>query len=202
MKRAQDAEAQALERAHARRKTRAARPRSSSCTCSRTSILELEPVGRLGHPSRDLSASGHRLLRRRYLRSCARHKPIATARSRLVRYGHVLRYQGKPRKGAKVLTEATGVLARLRREGDNSETTVVGLGLGLMALGRVTDSQNKPVEAQRHAEEAVTLAHPVHERRNARPRSVPSGRMALASLYLGFVPDCGGRRRDAGRQDA
>ena len=61
----------------------------------------------------------------------------------LVRYGAVLRNQSKLDESGTVLTEAVGVLNKLQEEGDRSEATTIGLGMGLVTQARVESSRNK-----------------------------------------------------------
>jgi hypothetical protein len=144
--------------------------------------LELEPVGRLdivaalSRRALDYYAALPQELR---TRETDRNRALAQAR-----FGHVLRYQGKTDEGEKVLTDATQVLARLRREGDTSEASAIGLGLGLSALARVRDSQNKPVEASRDAREAVAALEPLMK--TGSPSVALRRAYGGANLYLGF----------------
>ncbi len=145
--------------------------------------LELEPIGRL-----DIVAD----LAKRALDYYGALPPeLRTAETDgnralgLVRYGYVLRYQGKLDEGLKVLSEAVEVLSRLRREGDRSEVTAIGLGLGLSASARVLDSQSKELEAGKRAGEAVELLTPLM----AGPSPSVALRRAYGAtmLYLGFT---------------
>ncbi len=181
MKRAQDAEARAQQ---TRLMAESARGEAEKLMVYLLDdfYLELEPVGRLdvvaalSRRALDYYAALPQELR---TRETDRNRALAQAR-----YGHVLRYQGKTDEGEKVLIDSTQVLARLRREGDASEASAIGLGLGLTALARVRDSQNKPVEANRDALEAVAALEPLMK--TSSPSVALQRAYAGANLYLGF----------------
>src|SRR5439155_22548466 len=144
--------------------------------------LELEPVGRL-----DIVAG---LSKRALDYYDALPKELRTAetdRNRalaLVRYGAALRTQSKLEESGKALSEAVDVLAKLRKEGDRSEATAIGLGLGLMSKARVSDSLNKRVDSRQFAQQGAEVLKPLM----AAPSPSVGLRRAygLSMTYLGF----------------
>src|SRR5256712_195363 len=144
--------------------------------------LELEPVGRL-----DIVAGLSKRAVDYYAALPPELRSVETDRNRalaLVRYGAALRNQSKLDESEKALSEAIGVLSKLQREGDTSEATAIGLGLGLSYQARVRDSRNKRAESQQLAEQAVEALKPL----TAAPNPSVSLRRAYgaALLYLGF----------------
>jgi tetratricopeptide (TPR) repeat protein len=144
--------------------------------------LELEPVGRL-----DIVAG---LSKRALDYYDALPKELRTAetdRNRalaLVRYGAALRTQSKLEESGKALSEAVDVLAKLRKEGDQSEATAIGLGLGLMSKARVADSLNKRVESRQFVQQGAEVLKPLVA---AGSPSVGLRRAyGLVMTYLGF----------------
>jgi tetratricopeptide (TPR) repeat protein len=154
--------------------------------------LELEPVGRL-----DVVGE----LSKRALRYYDALPPeLVTAETRrnralaLVRYGAVLRNQSKLDESSKALTEAVGVLGKLQDEGDRSEATTIGLGMGLMNQARVEGSKNRRDQERDFAPKAVAVLRPLMA---ATSPSIPARRaFGLALTYLGFTQQ-GGNQEEA-----
>ncbi len=95
--------------------------------------LELEPVGRL-----DIVAELSKRALAYYDALPPELRTAETNRNRalaLVRYGYVLRYQSKLDDSEKALSEAVDVLGRMRRDGDASEATAIGLAPRLDGQG-------------------------------------------------------------------
>ncbi|TMG96660.1 MAG: ATP-binding protein, partial [Betaproteobacteria bacterium] len=89
--------------------------------------LELEPVGRL-----DIVAQLAKRAVDYYAALPPELRSAETDRNRalaLVRYGAALRNQSRLDESQKALTDAVGVLSKLREQGDQSEATAIGLGL-------------------------------------------------------------------------
>ncbi|HKW80800.1 MAG TPA: hypothetical protein VJQ49_07320, partial [Casimicrobiaceae bacterium] len=144
--------------------------------------LELEPVGRL-----DIVAALSKRAVDYYAGLPPELRTPETERNRalaLVRYGAALRTQSKLDQSSKALSEAVGVLGRLRKEGDSSEAAAVGLGLALTSQARVAGSQNRKPDEQALASQAVDVLKPMMSGPNP---SVPLRRAyGLALTYLGF----------------
>ncbi len=144
--------------------------------------LELEPVGRL-----DIVAALSKRAVDYYAALPPELRSAETDRNRalaLVRYGGALRTQSKLDESMKALSEAVDVLAKLRQQGDRSEATAVGLGLGLLSEGRVAGSQNRRPEEREFATQAVDVLKPLMAAPNP---SIPLRRAyGLAMTYLGF----------------
>jgi hypothetical protein len=103
----------------------------------------------------------------------------------LVRYGAALRNQSKLDESQKVLSDAVDVLGRLRSQGDRSEATAIGLGLGLISQARVATSQNRRPDDIELAKQAVDVLKPLMD---APSPSIPLRRAyGLATTYLGFA---------------
>ncbi len=135
--------------------------------------LELEPVGRL-----DIVAELARRAVNYYRELPSELRTPETNRNRalaLVRYGAALRYQSKLDEGQKVLAEAIETLGDLRKQGDASEVTAIGLGLGLAAQARTLDSLNKYSAAERLAGQAGDVLEPLMK--------LPSPSVALRRAY-------------------
>ena len=79
----------------------------------------------------------------------------------LVRYGTVLRTQARLEEGRKAIDEAVGVLSRMREEGDVSETTAIGLALGLSTQARLASSYNDDATALAFSARAVDAIKPL-----------------------------------------
>ncbi len=144
--------------------------------------LELEPVGRL-----DIVAALSKRAVDYYAALPPELRSTETDRNRalaLVRYGAALRNQSRLDESGKALSEAVNVLSRLRKEGDLSEATAIGLGVGLSSQARVAGSQNKHPEERDLATQAVDVLKPAMATPNP---SIPLRRAyGLAMTYLGF----------------
>jgi hypothetical protein len=144
--------------------------------------LELEPVGRL-----DIVAALSKRAVDYYAALPPELRTAETDRNRalaLVRYGAALRTQSKLDESGKALSEAVDILAKLRNDGDRSEATAIGLGLGLMTKARVSDSLNRRDQSRQFSAQAVDVLKPLMA--PATP-SIPLRRAyGLAMTYLGF----------------
>jgi len=144
--------------------------------------LELEPVGRL-----DIVAALAKRAVDYYAALPAELRTSETDRNRalaLVRYGAALRTQSRLDESQAALSEAVDVLDKLRAQGDRSEATAIGLGLGRVSQARVASSQNRRAEEQQRAQQGVDVLKPLMA--SAAP-SVPLRRAyGLAMTYLGF----------------
>jgi len=145
--------------------------------------LELEPVGRL-----DIVAALARRAVDYYAALPPALRSAETDRNRalaLVRYGAALRNQSKLDVSQRALSEAVDVLERLRSQGDRSEATIVGLGLGLTSQARVAASENRRTEELDLASRSVALLQPLMQA----PSPSISLRRAygLATTFLGFA---------------
>jgi len=121
--------------------------------------LELAPVGRLDIVA-DLAKRGIAY----YDALPAALRTPRTERNRalaLVRYGAVLRTQGKNDEGSKVIDEAVAVLEKLRAAGDASEPTAIGLALGYAVQARLASSLDREGEALPLSERAVEVVRPL-----------------------------------------
>jgi tetratricopeptide (TPR) repeat protein len=144
--------------------------------------LELEPVGRL-----DIVAELSKRALTYYDALPSELRTAETNRNRalaLVRYGWVLRNQAKLEEGNQVISEAIDVLGKMRREGDQSEITAIGLGMGLIAGARVADVMNKREEGRKYGMQAVEVLKPLMAAPN------PSGPLrrayGTAMNFVGF----------------
>jgi len=145
--------------------------------------LELEPVGRL-----DIVADLAKRALDYYRELPAELRTAQTDRNRalaLVRYGAALRSQSKLDESQQALSEAVSVLRKLRSDGDTSEATAIGLGIGLMSEARVADSQIKRVESMNFAVEAVEVLKPLMVAAAPSPRLQRA--YGLTMNYLGFT---------------
>ena len=144
--------------------------------------LELEPVGRL-----DIVAELAKRALDYYGALPPELRTAETNRNRalaLVRYGAVLRNQSKLDESQKALSEAVAVLSKMRQEGDESESTAIGLGIGLMSEARVANSIGNIPESQQLAIKAVDVLKPLM---GSAP-SIPLRRAyGAAMLYLGYA---------------
>ena len=144
--------------------------------------LELEPVGRL-----DIVAELAKRALDYYGALPPELRTAETDRNRalaLVRYGAVLRNQSKLDESQKALSEAVDVLSKLRQQGDNSESTAIGLGIGLMSEARVANSLGQRAETMQLATQAIDVLKPLM---GSAP-SIPIRRAyGAAMLYLGFA---------------
>lgn len=145
--------------------------------------LELEPVGRL-----DIVAELSKRALGYYAALPPELRTEETDRNRalaLVRYGAVLRNQSKLDESQKALSEAVDVLSKLRKAGDRSEATTIGLGLGLSSQARVAGSLNRRQEERTLAQQAVEVIKPAMGVPNP---SVPLRRAyGYALMYQGFA---------------
>ncbi len=145
--------------------------------------LELEPVGRL-----DIVAALSKRAVDYYAALPPELRTAETDRNRalaLVRYGAALRTQSRLDESQKALTEAVDILAKLRNEGDRSEATAIGLGLGLISEARVSGSQNRRPEERELAKQGVDVLKPLMA---APTPSIPLRRAyGLAMTYFGFT---------------
>ena len=121
--------------------------------------IELAPVGRL-----DIVGD---LARRGVAYYDALPAPLRTPQTErnralaLVRYGTVLRTQGKLNEGGKAVDEAVGVLGKLREQGDTSEATAIGLTLGFTTQARLASSVDREGQALPLSERAVEVIKPL-----------------------------------------
>ena len=158
MKRAQQAEARAEE---TRAMAEQARGESEKLVTYLLDdfYLELAPVGRLDIVG-DLAKRGIAY----YDALPAALRTPQTERNRalaLVRYGAVLRTQGKNDQGGKVIDEAVGVLEKLRAEGDVSEATAIGLALGFAVQARLASSLDREGAALPLSNRAIEVIKPL-----------------------------------------
>ena len=79
----------------------------------------------------------------------------------LVRYGAVLRTQARLDEGKKAVEEAVQVLSKMREQGDQSETTAIGLSLGLSTQARLASSDNLNGKALPISVRAVGVIKPL-----------------------------------------
>ena len=182
MKRAQQAEAQAQQ---TRALAESARSEAEKLIVFLLDdfYLELEPVGRL-----DIVAALARRAVDYYAALPAELRSRETDRNRalaLVRYGAALRTQSRLDESEKALSEAVDVLGRLRAQGDRSEATAIGLGVGLVSEARVAGSQNRIPEERQFVQQGVDVLKPLA---TAATPSIPLRRAyGLAMTYLGFT---------------
>ena len=144
--------------------------------------LELEPVGRL-----DILAQLSKRAVDYYSALPPELRTPETDRNRalaLVRYGSVLRTQSKLNESQQALTEASGILDKMRREGDQSEITAIGLSLGLISQARVADSLNKAPEARQFVAQGVDVLRPLMAAPN--PSVALRRAYGLVMTYLGY----------------
>ena len=181
MKRAQEAEAKADATRHMAEQARGEAEKLIVYLLD-DFYLELEPVGRL-----DIVAELAKRALDYYGALPPELRTAETNRNRalaLVRYGAVLRNQSKLDESQKALSEAVAVLTQLRQDGDTSEPTTIGLGLGLMSQARVASSLNKQTELVQLATKGVDVLKPP-------PGSAPSVPLRRAyggaMLFLGFA---------------
>jgi tetratricopeptide (TPR) repeat protein len=192
MKRAQEAEVKALE---TRKLAEAARGEAEKLITYLLDdfYLELEPFGRLdivGDLSKRAIAYYSGLPAELRNKDTERNRALA-----LVRYGYVARYQANRDEAEKALVEANGLLAKLRREGDDSELAAIGHALGLAALARVHYDRGALDKSQPLAEESVGILRPLM----ARPSPSVNLRRAFgnANNYEGFIKLRNGRSEEA-----
>jgi tetratricopeptide (TPR) repeat protein len=121
--------------------------------------LELEPVGRL-----DIVAELARRAIDYYRGLPPELRTAETDRNRalaLVRLGAVLRTQNKADDAALALDEAVDTLSGLRQRGDTSETTTIGLAMGLVTKARNLDNQGRAAESQKLSLDGAALLKPL-----------------------------------------
>jgi tetratricopeptide (TPR) repeat protein len=145
--------------------------------------LELEPVGRL-----DVVAALAKRAVDYYAALPPELRTAETDRNRalaLVRYGAALRTQSRLDESGKALSEAVDILGKLRKDGDRSEATAIGLGIGLTTQARVSDSLNKRDQALQLGAQATEVLKPLMA---ASVPSIPLRRAyGLAMTYLGYA---------------
>jgi hypothetical protein len=152
--------------------------------------LELAPVGRL-----DIVAELAKRAIDYYgglppeLRNAQSERNRALA---LVRYGSVLRTQARLADARKAVDEAVQVLGTLRDQGDRSETTLVGLALGMSTQARIASSQNDDAQGLAISTRAVEAIRPI--------ASDPSPSVALRRAY-GEVMNMHGFLQQMNRQE-
>jgi hypothetical protein len=144
MKRAQEAEAQAEQ---IRLMAEAARGEAEKLVVYLLDDfhLELAPVGRLdivGELAKRALDYYNALPQALRTPQTERNRALA-----LVRYGSVLRTQARLAEGRKAVDDAVQVLGTMRAEGDQSETTAIGLALGLSTQARLASSVNDDAAA-------------------------------------------------------
>ncbi len=164
MKRAQQAEAQALE---TRAMAETARGESEKLVVYLLDdfYLELAPVGRLdiiGELAKRALDYYNGLPDALRTPQTERNRALA-----LVRYGLVLRQQAKLAEGRKVIDEAIAVLSRMRDQGDASEATAIGLALGLSTQARLASSVDDQAGALAVSTKAVDAIKPLATAPNA-----------------------------------
>ncbi len=144
--------------------------------------LELEPIGRL-----DIVAGLAKRAVDYYADLPAALRTPETDRNRalaLVRYGAALRNQSKLAEAKTALADAVSALTRLRAQGDRSEETTIGLGLGLAAQARVASSEVRGPDELDFARQSVAVLEPLM---HAPSPSVAARRAyGLAATFLGF----------------
>jgi hypothetical protein len=158
MKRAQEAELKAQQ---TRAMAEAARGESEKLVAYLLDdfYLELAPVGRL-----DVVGGLAQRALNYYDGLPPELRTPQTERNRalaLVRYGAVLRTQGKALEARKATDEAVSVLARMQEKDDSSETTAIGLGLGLITKARIASIEGQDGEALSSASRAAEVLKPL-----------------------------------------
>jgi len=181
MKRAQDAEAQAQ---HVRQMAEASRGEAEKLIVYLLDdfYLELEPVGRL-----DIVGALAKRALDYYDALPPELRTPETNRNRalaLTRYGAVLRYQSRLEESEQTISEAITVLSKMRAEGDDSETTTMGLGLALMFRARIYDSLSNRADSSKLAAQAVDVVKPLMD-----PNASVPLRRAYGTVmnYLGYT---------------
>jgi tetratricopeptide (TPR) repeat protein len=155
--------------------------------------LELEPVGRL-----DVVAALAKRAVDYYGALPPELRTAETDRNRalaLVRYGAALRTQSKLDEAETALSDAVGVLGKLRKGGDQSEATAVGLGLGLVAQARVAGSRNRRPEERELVDQAVAVLKPAMAAPN--PSTALRRAYGLALTHLAFAQLDGNEEEEA-----
>lgn len=127
--------------------------------------LELAPVGRLdivGELAKRAVDYYNALPEALRTPQTERNRALA-----LVRYGSVLRIQSRLPEAKKAVDEAVTVLTKMREQGDESETTAIGLGMGLVTQARISSIANIEGEAVPIATRAVEALKPTATAPNA-----------------------------------
>ncbi len=135
--------------------------------------LELAPVGRL-----DIVGALAKRAVDYYNALPAALRTPQTERNRalaLVRYGSVLRTQARLDEGNKAIDEAVKVLGAMREQGDLSETTAIGLALGLSTKARLGSSVDNDDRALANSARAVDVLKPL--------ATAPNASVALRRAY-------------------
>jgi len=155
--------------------------------------LELEPVGRL-----DIVAALSKRAVDYYAALPPELRSAETDRNRalaLVRYGAALRTQSRLDESQKALSDAVAVLGELRKQGDHSEASAIGLGLGYVSLARVAGSRNRRPDEREFVKQGVEVLTPLMA--TASP-SIPLRRAyGLTLTYLGFSQLNGNQEEEA-----
>jgi tetratricopeptide (TPR) repeat protein len=177
MKRAQEAEAKADE---TRLMAEAARGESEKLVVFLLEdfYLELAPVGRL-----DVVGALAKRALDYYNALPEALRTTRTERNRafaLVRYGAVLRTQARLDEGNKAIDEAVQVLGKMHEQGDLSETTAIGLSLGLSTQARLASSVNLEGKALPISERAIETIKPLA----TAPNPTVSARRAYAEALI------------------
>ncbi len=172
MKRAQEAEAQAEQ---TRLMAEAARGEAEKLVVYLLDDfhLELAPVGRLdivGELAKRALDYYNALPQALRTPQTERNRALA-----LVRYGSVLRTQARLAEGRKAVDDAVQVLGTMRAEGDQSETTAIGLALGLSTQARLASSVNDDAAALPISTRAVEAIRPL--------ATVPNASVAARRAY-------------------
>jgi hypothetical protein len=144
---------------------------------------ELEPVGRLdivGELARRALAYYQGLPAELQTPTTERNRALAQ-----VRYGAVLRNQGRTAEAQTALDEAIATLDKLRSGGDASEPTAVGLALGLVAQARVLDAMGRDERVLVPAQRAIEVLAPMATA--AAPSATVRRTYGAALTQLGFI---------------
>jgi tetratricopeptide (TPR) repeat protein len=179
-KRAQEAEAKAIE---TRKLAESARSEAEKLIVFLLDdfYAELEPIGRL-----DIVAGLAKRAIDYYKGLPSELRTPETDRNRalaLVRYGVVLRTQSKTDEAGPVLDDAISVLDKLRKDGDASEPTAIGLALALSAKARVA-ADTSTTETADLAQRAVDVLEPLMA---GTPSRAVRRADAIALNYLGYT---------------
>ena len=120
---------------------------------------ELAPIGQLeivGDLAQRALAYYRELPRELHTPDTHRNRALA-----LVRYGNVLRQQGELDKAEPVFDEAHKVLDGLRRGGDTSEATLLGLAMAVGGKAGVMGPRSRHADAVRYSSEALEVVKPL-----------------------------------------
>ena len=102
----------------------------------------------------------------------------------LVRYGAVLRTQSRLEEGSKAIGEAVQILGTMREQGDLSETTAIGLALGLSTQARLASSSNLEGKALAISARAIEAIKPLA----TVPNPSVAARRAYAMKFYARLP--------------